>query len=420
LPILAIVGLAVVLRLSAVIAWPAKPISDAAEYHGLAARLTQGLGFVGVEGVPTAFRAPLYPAFVAGAYALAGVDPQNAAVAQAILGGITVALLLLLGCMTVGYREGVAAGILAAIYPGFACLSRVVLSENLVLPLLLASLCGAAMLMETRRISWAVVIGICLGLAALTRLSALFVLPPLCIGLLISIRREGHRRWALGLTAVILVTFGACLAPWAIRNSRALGQGPLLSTSGGITLYASYWPPSVEGKRIWGNVPGPEDPAVAQAMRGRNEVEASRELTRLTLQSLAADPLHFFALLPVKMMWLLAPFDWDWLPRQAGTTRSLNLGYLCLLLPGAAGFIYVLSHPHRHEWLLWVIPIGVVVQAVIFYGGPRFRLPAETTLVILAAVGLVRTRVRPARAGVPRSGRRGYANIEGHGQVNRR
>jgi len=91
LPILAIVGLAVVLRLSAISAWPVKPISDAAEYHGLAARLTQGLGFVGVEGVPTAFRAPLYPAFVAGTYALAGVDPQKAAVAQAILGGITVA-----------------------------------------------------------------------------------------------------------------------------------------------------------------------------------------------------------------------------------------------------------------------------------------------------------------------------------------
>lgn len=386
----AVVAVAVVVRLVAVTAFPLEPVADASDYHGLAVRLTDGLGFANDHGEPTAVRGPLYPAFLASTYLVLGADPHRASAVQAVLGGVTVALLMWFGWLTVGYVEGLAAGFLAAVYPGVVWLPRALLSENLIMPLLLFTLCGAAMLVDTRRSLWAAVTGASLAFATLTRTSTLFVVPLLCLGLLLSMTKKTGLRRALGMTLVTVLTFCACLAPWAYRNHRVFGQGPLLSTSGGITLYASYWPPRVGAKRIWGNLPGADDPAIAAAARSSNEATGSAQLTRVTIERLMAKPVYFFSLWPVKTMWLLAPFDWDWFPREPGRTRSFNLGYVLLLLPALVGLVNVLAQPTKHAWLLWLLPTAVLLQALIFYGGPRFRLPAEASLLILAGAGFAR------------------------------
>jgi hypothetical protein len=129
---------------------------------------------------------------------------------------------------------------------------------------------------------------------------------------------------------------------------------------------------------------------MAVASRTGNEAAASAYLTKVTIERLMAKPSHFFSLWPVKTMYLLAPFDWDWFPREPGKTRSFNLGYVLLLVPGAIGFVRVVTHPRKRQWLVWLLPAAVALQALVFYGGPRFRLPAETSLLVLAATGLVR------------------------------
>jgi FkbM family methyltransferase len=406
---IAIVGLAVAIRLAAVAAFPMEPVSDASDYHGLALRLTRGLGFVTDQGEPTAFRLPAYPVFLAGVYSVLGADARKASAAQALLGGVTVALLIGLTRQVVGNAEAQMVGILAAIYPGLVWLPRVLLSENLVMPLLLLSLCGAAALLETRRFVWAVVTGCSLALATLTRASSLFLVPLLCVGVLVGIARETNRRRACGATLALIVAYCVCLAPWAYRNQQVLEHGPLLSTSGGITLYASYWPPRVGAKRIWGNIPGVEDPVVANASRAGNEAAASAQLTRVTVGRLMAKPGLFFSLWPVKTMWLLAPFDWDWFPRRPAGTRSFNLAYVLLLMLAGVGFVCLMSRPRKRQWLLWLLPAAVMLQTLIFYGGPRFRLPAESSLLVLAGVGLVGAPygvyVRRLSAGLQRHGR---------------
>jgi hypothetical protein len=39
--------------------------------------------------------------------------------------------------------------------------------------------------------------------------------------------------------------------------------------------------------------------------------------------------------------------------------------------------------------VLFILPVATLLQAVVFYGSPRFRLQAEPILVILAAAGIV-------------------------------
>src|SRR2546425_1130763 len=51
--LLVIFLLALALRLYAVIRFPAVPIADAADYHGLAVRLAEGHGYVSADGTPT-------------------------------------------------------------------------------------------------------------------------------------------------------------------------------------------------------------------------------------------------------------------------------------------------------------------------------------------------------------------------------
>lgn len=41
-----------------------------------------------------------------------------------------------------------------------------------------------------------------------------------------------------------------------------------------------------------------------------------------------------------------------------------------------------------NQWLLWVVPVSVLVLTTFSYGSPRFRLPAEISAIVWAAVAL--------------------------------
>ncbi|PYS84890.1 MAG: hypothetical protein DMF67_03175 [Acidobacteria bacterium] len=389
--LLAIFLLAFALRAYAVVCYPAVPVTDAAHYHQLATDLARGRGFIYTDtGVPTAFRPIGYPAFLAGIYAVFGPDPRAAYWFQVVLGGITVLLVALLGRLIFGRREALLSGLLAAIYPGFIWLSRVLLSENLALPLLLATLCAAALLLraERRRFLWAAALGVLLGLGVLVRSNNSLIVALLLLGLFVSFwkRREGRRAYlSLGVVvAVLLLT----LLPWEVRNYRVFHRVVPLTTNDGITLYGAYWPPRVGSKRIYGNVPGLEDPAIVAASRAGDEADVSGYLRRLTLQRLRENPRYYFQLLPEKLFYMVAPVDWETFPHRPGTERSFNVGYALSSVLALFGFWVSIRCRVPHQWLLWPGPISVLVQTLIFYGGPRYRLPAEPTIILLASVGV--------------------------------
>src|SRR5918911_3723757 len=74
--------LAFAVRLYAAAAYGAEPSADAADYHRLAAGLAAGRGYAGEGGLPTAWRPPGYPAFLACVYAAAGPSVGAASAVQ--------------------------------------------------------------------------------------------------------------------------------------------------------------------------------------------------------------------------------------------------------------------------------------------------------------------------------------------------
>jgi 4-amino-4-deoxy-L-arabinose transferase-like glycosyltransferase len=378
---------ALALRLHAVSSFPAVPCSDAADYHRLAAGIVAGRGYVESGGARTAWRPPGYPVFLAGIYAVCGPRPYAAYLAQAALGAITVALVMLLGRLLLGGREALASGLLAALYPGFCWLPRVLLSENLALPLLVGALCATAMLIQTDQWGWAAALGVLLGLGLLVRGAIFLVAILLLAGLLGTAAGRRSQRQSVALASVALGGMLLVLLPWGVRNYLLFGRIVPVATQDGMALYASYWPPHAGSKRIWGNLPGAEDPAVAAAARARDEAAVSDQLRTVTIRRLREQPGYFFRLIPAKLISLAAPFDWEWFPHRAGSSRSVNLGYVIMLPPALLGVWVLRRRSVPDQWLLWVLPMAVILQSVIFYGSPRFRLPAETTAILLASAG---------------------------------
>jgi len=390
-PVLCFVGILAIglaVRLLFVVLYPAKPVADAAYYNDQANALATGLG-VTMDGRPTAFRPPGYSFFLAAVYVSFGPDVQAACAVQAFVGTMTVALVSLVGWLLLGRRLALWAGFMASIYPGLVFLPRVLLSENLSLPFVLGAVAAGIMVARTWSYRWAAGLGLLLGFAVLVRGASVFCAGLLLLGLVVWAYREHRLGRGVAIVACSMLALIVTIAPWAARNYLLFGRFVPVGTEEGIALYSSYWPPRDGSKRIWGNVATEEDPYVSTAYNSiGTEVDKSDALRATTIDRLRQEPGYFFQLIPEKLFYLAVPFDWEWFPHGPGRSRSLNVGYVVLLVPAFLGSVLLLLRRPQQQWVLWVLPASVIAQTVLFYGGPRFRLPLEVFGLIVAPAGL--------------------------------
>ena len=285
--------LAVAFRAYGVWSHPAVPVGDADDYHQLATRLVEGRGYVNAASIPTAWRPPAYPVFLAGVYKIAGVSVQRATMVQVILGGLTVVMLTVLAAMILGWPRALMAGIIAAVYPVFVWLPRLLLSENLSLFLMLVSLGTIILYLRTSRMVWMIVFGVLCALNTLVRGGNLFL--PIIVGFGLLVLHWRSWKQLVAPLLVMTVAFVVTLLPWTIRNYRVFHHVIPVATQDGLTLYGSYWPPERNSRLIWGTLPGDEDPAIKAAEQSGDEVSQSTYLNHLTRQRLRENPGFFFA-----------------------------------------------------------------------------------------------------------------------------
>jgi 4-amino-4-deoxy-L-arabinose transferase-like glycosyltransferase len=373
---------------------PETPIADAADYHQLATSVAAGRGYVNTAGDPTAWRPPAYPAFLSLIYRITGPSVMSATLVQSFVGALTVLLLMLFASTILSHAETVIAGVIAALYPGLVWLPRLLLSENLSLLLILITFWAIAMYLTSRRLWWLVLFGAVGGLNTLVRGGNLVLPMMLGAGLLIVALRRGAADWKRTFTGLLIAiaAFVVVLTPWTVRNYRVFHRFVPVATQEGLTLYGSYWPPTKNGRFIWGTLPGTEDANIAAANQLRDEPAASKYLQHVTFERLREQPGYFFRVIPSKMISLLVPLDWEILPHPVGTGRKINWVYILIALPALLGLIMLWRDRRSNQWLLWMTPILVLVQTIIFYGSPRFRLPAELMAILFASVSLAHAR----------------------------
>ncbi len=211
-------------------------------------------GALDPRGLPTTFRAPLYPLFLALVYRLSGLDDGRflaARLAQAILLGAPLAPLTyfttrrllahpahLVEEDKIERAARLAAWTVAA-YPLLVIFPLALATENLFFLLVLAAVfCLAGLARDSRApVRDALLCGFLLGLAALTRSVILPFAGLALLWIALSLRRPRHA----ALAALALM---ATITPWVVRNSWLSHKFTGIETSLGYNLYVGYHPQS--------------------------------------------------------------------------------------------------------------------------------------------------------------------------------
>jgi hypothetical protein len=242
-------------------AWDGRaPVYDAAAYEAIAANLAEGDGFtVGPEATqPSSNYSPGLPLFAAGLYELTGGEHERfARVVLALIGSLSVLFAYLIGrrlmrllsnrpiASEVGLA-GVAPALLGAlgvaIYPAFLEYQGMLMSEPLAATLLSGGVLALLWAWDGSWVRW-LLPGALFGALAMVRPEYLGV--AFLVALLVFAREAGDDwRRSLLRAAIFLGALVLVIAPWTIRNAKALDRFVPISTGGGQVLFAGTYLPS--------------------------------------------------------------------------------------------------------------------------------------------------------------------------------
>jgi hypothetical protein len=276
------------------------------------------------------------------------------------------------------------------------------MSETLALLLVSLALL-VALDLDRRPTPWrAVLLGVIVGLATLTR-SELGLLAVGFAGLAWWRAAGSPRRWLQPV--LVLVATAVTLLPWVVYNAGRFEHTVLLSTNDGTTLLGANCPQTydddVGGWDIRCLDPVPNDDTIDASVRSAERRDVAVDYVR---DHLGRVPVVVAArigrALDVYGLGSLVALDRG----EEKADWAVWAGIVCWwVLAIAAIFGWRrLRHDEvtrRSRWWLAVPLLTVLVTTVAFYGAHRIRAPAEPAVVLLAAVAVVDAwdRVRARR-----------------------
>jgi hypothetical protein len=415
--------LALVIRVIAVLATPGYlPQHDDHDYDRLACWIAQhgtppprvpmspsatSCAEPGPLGPATAYRPPLWPIALGATYAVA--DPLHldrwtvGRMLQALIGTVIAVLTGAVAARLWGRTAGLIALALAAVFIPLILDGMTLISEPLFVALELGALLAALEFRRSRRAWQAVLAGVLVGLAALTRSNGVLLALPLV--LVIGTRSKASA--AAFAAAVVLV-----IAPWTIRNAHVLHAFVPVSTESGPTLLGTY---NQDARAVPGCTgcwvllsKSPGEEALAKRLLRLTEVQRDNESRRLALQFISRHPGYVLQVGWGNSVRLL---------ELAGAGRTRFTATTVDVPPGLA-----VVGAYELWALLALIAIGLLAGArariplpfvallaflwlttvLIQSETPRFRAELDPLLLMLGALGLVtvagRSRAFPSRA----------------------
>jgi 4-amino-4-deoxy-L-arabinose transferase-like glycosyltransferase len=351
---------------------------------------------------------PLYPLVLAFFSRLGLTSVTSHRLLSSVAGVVGVVLIGMVARRVAGHRAGIAAALIAAIYPMLWINDGMLLSESLFVPLVCAAVLAAYRFWD--RPGWvsAGLMGGVTGLAAMTRAEALFMLPVLAL-LVVGMRSEAVRR-RIGYVALAVVAAMAVCAPWIAYNNTRFAEPVFMTSQTGAVLSAAscdatfygdrlgYWDDCMAWYVATGRVAGwpgleldeserdavPRQAAVTYTRDnlGRLVVVVPARVGRLWDVFRPTEGVEFNAVVEGRGLW----------PSWAGL-----VSYYLLVPIGVAGGVVLWRRRVPLSPLL-AAPFAVTVAAATTFGITRYRAPADAMIVVLAAVaiGWLAERWRPS------------------------
>ena len=303
-----------------------------------------------------------------------------------VLGLGVVVLTGLLGRRVGGNATGLIAAGIAAVYPSLWTNDGLLMSETLATLLTVSAVLLTYRLFRTRRWLDAVALGAVIALDALTRAEFALLFPLLVLPVLWSLRDD--RRLAITLGSAALATSLVVVAPWIGYNMARFDKPTLLSTGDGLALAGANQTRTYHG-RLLGYIAFLE-----HLPRASDQSDLSQKLRRRAVDYALDHSDRWPAVVGARLGRVFSVFRLSQTAQFAArdgrptwATWWAN-AMLWLLAPIAVASAIALRRRRRRVWPLLMPFIVVTIAAGLFGGLPRYRSPAETSLAVLAAVGL--------------------------------
>jgi 4-amino-4-deoxy-L-arabinose transferase-like glycosyltransferase len=372
-------------------------------YHNAANGLVHGRGFsdpfnslvngtvtFGQSGdpIPTAFHLPLFPAFLS-LFSAVGLDSYTAhQVVGCALGAATVFVIGLVAREVADARAGYAAAGIAAIFLPLVARDALLMSESLY------GLLIALILLATLRRK-PLLLGVAIGLAALTRSEALLLLLLLAAPAL----RIRSRGFAIACLAAALLCF-----PWALRNSLEFDQPTALTTGDGSVLAGANIDSTYHGNLLGGwDFKGLYETRAGRTVV-RNEAVQSDRWREEGLDYIGDHAGRLPVVLAVRVLRTFDVYPLGPAAHARFVFENYNhiraLDYVSrLMLLAVVGLAIIggmsLRRTRRPLWPFLAPVVLVALVSLFGYGDPRFRQAADVALVVLAGVGVAGMKGRP-------------------------
>lgn len=444
---LAVLGAAVTARLFFAVFAPFAA-GDSYEYDAIARNILDGHGYSIYFTSPTVFRAPGYPLFIAGVYAVLGPDVQNVLICQSFVAALGIWIVYLVGRELLPANSALTGSLLAAVYPHLAFYAGTLLAENVSLFFLAASIYCSAAIVRSRKagraVAWAFAAGVCFGLLSLT--SPYLAALPVVVAPLLLWNRGLRGAWRV--LVVVAIGYLVALTPWMIRNEVTFGRPvPFTIGSQGYQLWLAAARVSLYDYGSYARLADSEPLLRRWVYLYREHPERERELIedradldeaffRDAAARIFGDPIAFtkHRLTVVPYLWIQPaayaghfrpPFEsqnpnldrmlarGQWL---SAVVRVVSiLVFTVGLFGGLAIGVWSLRHKPRDVAVLCAPAIYVALFLSLLWIEQRFSINSQASLWLIAAYGVHRLFAAVAWLRLPIPLARGHVKVPIHG-----
>ena len=360
------------------------------------AEVMAGLVESGAEPSHAAEHAPL-TAIVASPASFFSRGDDHIFVQRIVMCAVGAAVIVMIGLLArqvAGRAVGLTAAGIAMLYPAFWINDGLIMAESLSALLIAGALWTALRYRSRPSVRLAVQLGAWIGFAALARAESLLLVVLLVAPLMV----VSHPRWrnrvrAMGVCGVLTALV---IAPWVVPNLVRFNEPVLMSTNDGVTLIGANSPQTYHGGNIgfWSleylNQLGDGLPE----LQGADPSERSRiwrdEALTYIGDNLDDQPRVVAARLgrlwsvyrPLQMV------DFNTGEGRERWASNLALVGFWIAAPVALVGWWRLGRDRVTRWPLAVLALHVSLIGMLFYGIPRFRVPAEIAVVVCAATAI--------------------------------
>ncbi len=349
-----------------------------------------------ILGDTTYFRAPFYVYCLAFLYAVFGTSLWVARLFGLLVGVASVSLTYLIGKKLFDKKTGLIAAGIHSMYPIVVYFESELLLDSLFMFLVQFTFYRLLIWIEQPTKKQAFIIGLFLGLAAITRPTILVLVPLLLITA--GIYRKKITAFKMQLLVFFLGTV-LFIAPVFIRNLLVAGDPVLIASQGGINFYIGN---NEVADGVSAIMPEPMGfnwrirhvVYIAEKAEGRTLTpgEVSSYWTKQGVTWIRNHPLDFITLYGKKLYYNISNReisnnrDFHWFFQKIPLLKYNPLGFGLLLIFSVIALGTGVLRDKR-TWMLLAFMILYIAAGALFFFNSRYRLPLLPYYFIFAAAG---------------------------------